>query len=92
MLTVLMLPIERPGGGMKIPYWKAEITRDCPRRRSPGLADAFAAQCPETAADRVTMAKPPTPASIAAALTVPERVLLFCVAAGTDWVTPPSSR
>jgi hypothetical protein len=29
----------------------------------------------------------PTPAAIAAALTVPERVLLFCVASGTDWVT-----
>jgi len=33
------------------------------------------------------MAKPPTPSTIAAALTVPERVLLFCIASGTDWVT-----
>jgi len=32
---------------MKIPDWKAEITRDCPRRLSPGLADACAAQCPD---------------------------------------------
>jgi hypothetical protein len=32
------------------------------------------------------MAKPPTAAAIAAELTVPERVLLFCVASGTDWV------
>ncbi len=31
------------------------------------------------------MAKPPTPAAIAAALTVPDRVLLFCLASGTDW-------
>jgi hypothetical protein len=38
--------IERYGGGMKIPDWKAEITGDCPRRQSPGLADACAAQCP----------------------------------------------
>ena len=30
------------------------------------------------------MAKP-TPASIAAALTVPERLLLFCLATDTDW-------
>ena len=27
----------------------------------------------------------PTPASIAAALTVPERLLLFCLASDTDW-------
>jgi hypothetical protein len=26
--------------------------------------------------------------SIAAALTVPERVLLFCLASGTDWQRP----
>ena len=26
-----------------------------------------------------------TPASIAAALTVPERILLFCLASDTDW-------
>jgi hypothetical protein len=30
------------------------------------------------------MAKP-TPASIAADLTVPERILLFCLASDTDW-------
>jgi hypothetical protein len=30
------------------------------------------------------MAKP-TPESIAAALTVPERLLLFCLASDTDW-------
>jgi hypothetical protein len=32
------------------------------------------------------MAKSPTPARIAAALTVPERVSLFCVASGTEWL------
>jgi len=32
------------------------------------------------------MAKAPTTESIAAALTVPERVLLFCLASDTDWV------
>jgi hypothetical protein len=31
------------------------------------------------------MAVKPTPASIAAALTVPERILLFCLASDTDW-------
>jgi hypothetical protein len=31
------------------------------------------------------MAKAPTPHSIAAQLTVPERVLLFCLASNTDW-------
>jgi len=38
--------IERHGADAKIPDWKAEVTRDCPRRQSPGLADACAAQCP----------------------------------------------
>jgi len=33
-----------------------------------------------------TMAKAPTPDTIAAELTVLERVLLFCLASGTDWV------
>jgi hypothetical protein len=32
------------------------------------------------------MAKPPTPVAIATGLTVPERVLLFCLASNTDWV------
>jgi hypothetical protein len=32
------------------------------------------------------MAKAPTTDTIAAELTVPERVLLFCLAFGTDWV------
>jgi hypothetical protein len=32
-----------------------------------------------------TMAKAPTTDTIAAALTVPERVLLFCLASDTDW-------
>ena len=32
------------------------------------------------------MTKAPTPETIAADLTVPERVLLFCVASDTDWV------
>jgi hypothetical protein len=32
---------------------------------------------------RMTMAKPPTSETIAAELTVPERVLLFCLASGT---------
>jgi hypothetical protein len=31
------------------------------------------------------MAKTPTPESIAAALTVPERPPLFCLASDTDW-------
>jgi hypothetical protein len=31
------------------------------------------------------MAKAPTTDTIAAELTVPERVLLFCLASGTDW-------
>ena len=31
------------------------------------------------------MAKSPTVESIAAELTVPERVLLFCLASDTDW-------
>jgi hypothetical protein len=35
--------------------------------------------------ERLTMAKTPTPESIAAELTVPERILLFCVASDTDW-------
>ena len=33
-----------------------------------------------------TMAKAPTIDSIATELSVPERVLLFCLASGTDWV------
>jgi hypothetical protein len=32
------------------------------------------------------MAKPPNTDAIATELTVPERVLLFCLASGTDWV------
>jgi hypothetical protein len=32
------------------------------------------------------MAQAPTTERIAAALTVPERVLLFCLASDTDWV------
>jgi hypothetical protein len=31
------------------------------------------------------MAKAPTPENIAAQLTVPERVLLFCLVSETDW-------
>jgi hypothetical protein len=31
------------------------------------------------------MAKPPSSETIAAELTVPERVLLFCVASDTEW-------
>jgi hypothetical protein len=31
------------------------------------------------------MVKAPTPDTIAASLTVPERVLLFCLASSTDW-------
>jgi hypothetical protein len=31
------------------------------------------------------MTKPPTPQTIAAGLTVPERILLFCLASDTDW-------
>jgi hypothetical protein len=33
----------------------------------------------------LTIAKAPTPDSIAAELSVPERLLLFCLASGTDW-------
>jgi hypothetical protein len=32
------------------------------------------------------MSKPPKPETIAAELTVPERVLLFCLASNNDWV------
>ena len=32
------------------------------------------------------MAKPPTNETIAAELSVPERVLLFCLASDTNWV------
>jgi hypothetical protein len=32
------------------------------------------------------MAKAPTTQTIAAGLSVPERVLLFCLASGTDWL------
>jgi hypothetical protein len=32
------------------------------------------------------MAKTPTTERIAAELTVPERLLLFCLASGTNWV------
>jgi hypothetical protein len=35
--------------------------------------------------ERLTMAKSPTDESIAAELTVPERLLLFCLASDTDW-------
>jgi hypothetical protein len=31
------------------------------------------------------MAKPPTREAIAEGLSVPERVMLFCVGSGTDW-------
>jgi hypothetical protein len=34
----------------------------------------------------LTMAKAPTPETIAAELSMPERVLLFCLASGTDWL------
>ena len=34
------------GPDFKLPDWIALMTRDCPRRQSPGLADACAAQCP----------------------------------------------
>jgi hypothetical protein len=34
------------GPDVKVPDWIALMTRDCPRRQSPGLADACAAQCP----------------------------------------------
>jgi hypothetical protein len=36
------------------------------------------------------MAKAPTIDSIAAALSVPERVLLFCLASDTDWAKVPA--
>jgi hypothetical protein len=35
--------------------------------------------------ERLTMAKTPSAESIAAELTVPERILLFCLASETDW-------
>jgi hypothetical protein len=35
--------------------------------------------------ERLTVAKPPTADSIATELTVPERLLLFCLATNTDW-------
>jgi len=35
------------GVDFKMPEWIGLMTRDCPRRQSPGLADACAAQCPD---------------------------------------------
>jgi hypothetical protein len=35
--------------------------------------------------ERLTMAKTPTADSTATELTVPERLLLFCLATNTDW-------
>jgi hypothetical protein len=34
----------------------------------------------------LAMAEAPTPENIAADMTVPERILLFCVASNTDWI------
>jgi hypothetical protein len=34
------------GQNYRIPDWISDMTRDCPRRRSPGLADACGATCP----------------------------------------------
>ena len=39
--------VDRHGADFKIPEWRVDLTRDCPRRRSPGLADACAAMCPQ---------------------------------------------
>jgi hypothetical protein len=42
------------------------------------------------------IAETPVPNSVASELTVPERVLLFCLASGTDWfkagVTPTTAK
>jgi hypothetical protein len=40
----------------------------------------------ENAANESMMPKAPTTETIAAGLSVPERILLFCLASGTDWV------
>jgi hypothetical protein len=34
------------GQDYKIPDWISDVTRDCPRKNSPGLADACGARCP----------------------------------------------
>jgi hypothetical protein len=33
------------GRDCKVPDWISDTTRDCPRRRSPGLADACGVRC-----------------------------------------------
>jgi len=39
--------VDQHGRDFKVPDWIGLMTRDCPRRRSAGLADACAAQCPD---------------------------------------------
>jgi hypothetical protein len=38
------------GPDFKLPDWIALMTRNCPRRQSPGLADACGAHCPACSA------------------------------------------
>jgi hypothetical protein len=35
------------GHDYSIPDWVNDMTKDCPRRRAPGLADPCSARCPE---------------------------------------------
>jgi hypothetical protein len=68
----------------KLTDWFYALTKDCPRKHTPGLADPLRRAYPGPV-EGCLMAKAPTPADIAADLAVPERVLLFCLASGTDW-------
>jgi hypothetical protein len=63
------------GRDYKIPDWISEMTRDCPRRRSSGVADTCEATCQGV-----------TPEAIAARLSPAARILLFCVASRTEWM------
>jgi len=43
--SVRRLALER-GRDYKIPDWISDMTRDCPRKNAPGLADRCRAMCP----------------------------------------------
>jgi hypothetical protein len=80
-------PAFERGRDFKIPDLIADMTRDCPRKNSPGLADACR-QMPRPSQDRLT------PDAIGASLSMRERVPLFCLGSDTEWVRvgiPPST-
>jgi hypothetical protein len=55
-------------------------------RASAGISDPYAGDVFEgLSRPRWQSVPKPPPASIAGALTVPERLLLFCLASDTDW-------